>query len=68
VPAVVADGIGGLLTPIGDAAAFATAVAGLLDDPAERARLAAGAVSQVMRRHDEPSAARILAAALRRLR
>jgi glycosyltransferase involved in cell wall biosynthesis len=68
VPAVVADGIGGLLTPIGDAAAFAAAVARLLDDPAERARLAAGAVSQVMRRHDEPAVARVLAAALRRLR
>jgi len=68
VPAVVADGIGGLLTPIGDAAAFAAAVARLLDDPAERARLAAGAMAQVKRRHDEPAAARILAAALRSLR
>jgi glycosyltransferase involved in cell wall biosynthesis len=68
VPAVVADGIGGLLTPAGDAAAFAAAVARLLGDPEERARLAAGAVSQVMRRHDEPAAARILACALGNLR
>ena len=32
VPAVVADGVTGLLTPVGDAAAFAAAVARLLDD------------------------------------
>ena len=46
VPAVVADGVTGLLTPIGDAAAFAAAVARLLDGPAERARLAAAAAQR----------------------
>lgn len=64
VPAVVADGITGILTPIGDAAAFADAVAGLLDRPAERARLAANAARRVVARHDEQAAARALAAAL----
>src|SRR4029453_10947531 len=39
VPAVVADGVTGILTPIGDAAAFAAATARLLDDPKERVRL-----------------------------
>ena len=42
VPAVVADGVTGMLTPIGDAAAFAAAVGRLLDDPDERARLGDG--------------------------
>ncbi len=42
VPAVVADGVTGLLTPIGDADAFAAAVAHLLDAPQERARLGGG--------------------------
>jgi len=39
----VADGVTGILTPVGDAAAFAAAVAHLLDDPDERARLARAA-------------------------
>ncbi|MEZ5177750.1 MAG: glycosyltransferase [Acidimicrobiales bacterium] len=39
LPWVVDDG--GLLVPVGDAAAWAEALARLLDDPAERARLAA---------------------------
>ena len=47
VPAVVADGVTGLLTPIGDAPAFAAAVARLLDDPAERARLATAAARRM---------------------
>ncbi|MBX9945552.1 MAG: glycosyltransferase family 4 protein [Reyranella sp.] len=67
VPAVVADGVTGLLTPVGDAAAFAAAVARLLDSPAERARLAAAAAAHVRLHHDEPVAARALAAALRTL-
>ena len=68
VPAVVADGVTGLLTPIGDAAAFAAAVARLLDSPAERARLSAAAAARVAAHHDEAAASRALAAALRSLR
>ncbi len=68
VPAVVADGVTGLLTPIGDAAAFAAAVAWLLDRPAERARLAAAASARVAAHHDERAAAHALAAALKTLR
>ena len=64
VPAVVADGVTGLLTPIGDAAAFAAAVGHLLDRPDERARLAAGAASRIATHHDERAAAHALAAAL----
>src|SRR5215813_1789498 len=68
VPAVVADGIAGILTPIGDAAAFATAVAHLLDRADERARLAEGASSRVAAHHDERAAAHALAAGLAWLR
>ena len=68
VPAVVADGLTGRLTPAGDAMAFAAAVRHLLDHPAERARLGAAAAIRVRTRHDERSAARALAAALRDLR
>ncbi|SEO97029.1 Glycosyltransferase involved in cell wall bisynthesis [Rhodospirillales bacterium URHD0017] len=68
VPAVVADGITGVLTPIGDAAAFAGATAGLLDDPKGRAQLGKAARARVNARHDERAAAQALAAALRTLR
>ena len=68
VPAVVADGVTGVLTPIGDAAAFAAATARLLDDAGERARLAKAARVRVNARHDERAAAQALAAALRTLR
>lgn len=68
VPAVVADGVTGLLTPIGDADAFAAAVAYLLDAPDERARLGATASARVAARHDERAAAHALATALRTLR
>lgn len=68
VPAVVADGITGLLTPIGDPAAFANATARLLDDAGERARLGKAARARVNARHDERAAAQALAAALARLR
>jgi len=47
VPAVVADGVAGVLTPIGDAASFAAAVGRLLDDPKERARLAANTAARI---------------------
>jgi glycosyltransferase involved in cell wall biosynthesis len=68
VPTVVADGVSGLLTPVGDAPAFAAAVARLLDDPAERARLAAAARDRIAAHHDERAAGHALAAALRTLR
>jgi glycosyltransferase involved in cell wall biosynthesis len=68
VPAVVADGVTGVLTPVGDAAAFAAAVAHLLDDAGAHARLAKAARVRVNARHDERAAAHALAAALRMLR
>ena len=69
VPAVVADGVSGLLTPIGRCTrpsprrspACSTA-------PAERARLAAAARQRIAAHHDERAAARALRAALRTLR
>ena len=67
VPAVVADGVTGLLTPVGDADAFASAVAHLLDHPGERARLAANTAARIAARHDDRAAAHALAAALRTL-
>ena len=68
VPAVVADGDTGVLTPIGDAAAFAAATARLLDDPKARVQLGKAARARVNARHDERAAAHALAAALRTLR
>jgi glycosyltransferase involved in cell wall biosynthesis len=68
VPAVVAEGTAGILTPVGDAAAFALAVRHLLDRPDERARLGAGAANRVVLHHDERVAARTMAAALAVLR
>jgi glycosyltransferase involved in cell wall biosynthesis len=68
VPAVVAHGITGLLTPVGDAEAFAAAVRRLLDDPAERGRFGAAAAFRIASHHDERAAARAVAAALRTLR
>jgi len=41
IASVVDDGVDGLLVPVGDAAALAGAVAGLLDDPARAAQLGA---------------------------
>ena len=68
VPAVVADGVTGLLTPIGDAAAFASAVTRLLENPAERARLGTAAAARVAAHHDERAAAHALASALATLK
>ena len=68
VPAVVADGVAGLLTEIGNAGSFAAAVARLLDDPEERARLAANTSARIAAHHDDRAAAHALAAALRTLR
>jgi glycosyltransferase involved in cell wall biosynthesis len=68
VPAVVTDGITGMLTPVGDPVAFAGAVGHLLDRPDERARLAAGASSRIVAHHDERAAAHALATSLALLR
>jgi len=68
VPAVVADGVTGVLTPVGDADSFAEAVAHLLDRPDERARLSTAAARRVASHHDEAAAARSLAASLALLR
>lgn len=51
VAGIVADGETGRLVPIGDAAAFAAAVAALLDAPADRAALAARAALHARRHH-----------------
>jgi glycosyltransferase involved in cell wall biosynthesis len=67
VPAVVAHEVTGLLTPVGEAPAFADAVARLLDAPDQRARFAAAARHRVVALHDEQAAARALAKILRRL-
>lgn len=68
VPSVVADGMTGLLTPIGDARAFAVAVARLLDDPRERLLLGHAAAARVAAQHDDRAAAHVLGHALRSLR
>ena len=68
VPSVVADGVTGLLTPIGDAGAFAGAVARLLDDPRERLQFGHAAAARIVTRHDDRAAAHVLGHALRALR
>jgi glycosyltransferase involved in cell wall biosynthesis len=54
---VIADGTTGLLSPPGDADAFAAAVRALLVDPARRARYGKAAHDKVRRDHDLPAAA-----------
>ncbi len=51
VPDVVADGISGFLAPEGDAEAFATALARLLDTPGLSARMGAAARAHILDRH-----------------
>ncbi len=65
VPAIVADGRSGLLTPPGDADAFAAAVARLLDDANLRIAMGAAARDWIARGHDIAAAAELLDAALR---
>lgn len=60
VAQIVADGITGLLTPAGDAPAFAAAVATLLDDADRRRAMGAAARHKAATAHDIASAARYL--------
>lgn len=60
VPDVVADGEAGVLVPVGDAEAFADAVACLLDDPVRQRAMGARAAERVSQYHDLPVAARRL--------
>lgn len=67
VSAIVRHGETGLLTPVGDAAAFAAAVATLVADRDRRLRLGANAAAVVRARHALPAAAITLDTALRAL-
>ena len=64
VPAVVADGETGILTLLGDAAAFADGVRRLLDGPRQRATMGAAATARIAHHHDLAAAARIIGNAL----
>jgi glycosyltransferase involved in cell wall biosynthesis len=65
VPEIVADGRSGLIVEPRDPAAFAAAVAPLLDDPDRRRAMGTAAQGSVVERHDVAVARRRLAAALR---
>ena len=67
VEAVVRDGVTGLLTPSGDAAAFAAAVDGLLAAPRRRAAMGRAARRHVNAEHGLAAAARRLDAVLSRV-
>lgn len=67
VPSIVRHGETGLLAPVGDAAAFAAAVADLVADRELRRRLGANAAAVVRAAHGLPAAAERLDSALRAL-
>ncbi len=64
VPEIVADGVGGLVAPPGDVAAFAQGVSALLDDPDRRRAMGIAARAHIRDHHDLPEAARRLDAIL----
>ncbi len=66
VPAVVRDGVSGLLPPIGDAPAFAMAVARLLRQPATLAAMRQAAPSYIAGHHARDVVGHALQLALRR--
>ncbi len=68
VPEIVTDGVTGLLAPPGDAAAFAVAVRGLLQDPPRHAAMGRAAAAAAAQRHGIDRAAARLSDILRRVR
>jgi len=64
---IVLHGTTGLVTPVGDAGAIASAVAALIDDPEARARMGAAARRKVLAEHGLAGAARQLDAVFREL-
>jgi glycosyltransferase involved in cell wall biosynthesis len=67
VPDIIADGTTGVLVEKGDTAAFATAVAALLDHPEQRRPLGTAARRRCARRHGLAAAARTIDGALRKI-
>ncbi|MEO1694771.1 MAG: glycosyltransferase, partial [Pseudomonadota bacterium] len=67
VPAVVMDGIGGLLAPQISAEAYAAVLARLINDTALRTRLAESASDHVRTHHAITTASRVLDATIARL-
>jgi glycosyltransferase involved in cell wall biosynthesis len=65
---IVRDGVTGLLARVGDAPAFARAVAALLDDPERRWRMGTDAAQLALLEHDVATAARTLDRVLTALR
>lgn len=66
VAAIVADGITGLLVPVGDAAAFGRAVARLAKDASLRRQMGDAAFGKIRARHDVSQAAALFDRILRR--